>query len=311
MKYRTIWISDIHLGTRGCQAERLLHFLRTTESDTLFLVGDIFDFWAMKRSWYWPESHNTIVQKILRKARHGTRVIYLEGNHDPVRKTLDFFLDNPFSSFGNIHVLKEAIHKTRDGRCLLVMHGDRFDALIRCAPLLVHLGDKGYDLLVRVNWVLHSFLSWIGVQSEWSLSRTVKSSVKSVLAYIERFEFQIAREVRSMGLDGAVCGHIHKPAIKAYDSIIYHNDGDWVESCTALVEHQDGRMELVSWNQTETFLERHPPEEFSSRILEDGQKEEIFETSSSVNPTRGDWGRNEGRTSNTGRGRPLADWPPK
>ncbi|MCL4461900.1 MAG: UDP-2,3-diacylglucosamine diphosphatase [Nitrospirae bacterium] len=310
MKYRTIWISDIHLGTRGCQAERLLHFLRNTESETLFLVGDIIDFWALKRSWYWPESHNTIVQKILRKARHGTRVVYLEGNHDPIRKLLDFFLDNPFPFFGNIHILKEAVHTTRDGRCFLVLHGDRFDALIRCAPLLVHLGDKGYDLLVRANRTLHSFLSHIGIRSEWSLSRTVKSSVKSVLAYIESFESQIAREVQSMGLDGAVCGHIHKPAIKMFDSIVYHNDGDWVESCTALVEHQDGRMELVNWHQPEILSGTDPPNGLSLLMPAEEQEERTFQAVATFRKTDGDWGRDEEKTSSRERGKILAERPP-
>jgi UDP-2,3-diacylglucosamine pyrophosphatase LpxH len=308
LKYRTIWISDIHLGTRGCQAERLLHFLRNTESETLFLVGDIIDFWAMKRSWYWPETHNTVLQKILRKARHGTRVIYLEGNHDPVRKMLDFFLDNPFSSFGNIHILKEAVHKTADGRRFLVLHGDRFDALIRCAPLLVHLGDKGYDLLVRLNRVLHVCLSGIGVQSEWSLSKTVKSSVKSVLAYIESFELQIAREVRARGLDGAICGHIHKPAIKTLDSSVYHNDGDWVESCTALVEHPDGRMELVSWNRPDTTFEKDPAAYHDVSAPGDREEEEILATCPSFSAPEVHSGHAGERTSNREKGRHPVSW---
>ena len=250
MNYRTIWISDIHLGTRGCQAERLLEFLKHNDSDTLFLVGDIIDFWGMKRSWYWPSSHNTVIQKILRKARAGTRVVYIQGNHDPVLETLETFLDMEKLTFGNISLTRQAIHTTRTGKNLLVLHGDQFDGLIRYAPILVHLGDRGYDFLLRTNRVLHGALNLLGIQSNWSLSQTVKHSVKSVLNYIESFESLVARDVHLLGLDGVVCGHIHKAAIHTYDNIDYYNDGDWVESCTALVEHEDGRIEIVPWKGT-------------------------------------------------------------
>ncbi len=249
MKYRTIWISDIHLGTKGCQADRLLEFLKNNDSETLFLVGDIIDFWGMKRSWYWPASHNTVIQKILRKARSGTRVVYIQGNHDPILETLNAFLDTDVPTFGNISLTRQAIHTTRAGKNLLVLHGDQYDGLIRYAPLLIHLGDRGYDLLLQTNRALQGVFNLIGIRSNWSLSQTVKHSVKSVLNYIEDFESLVARDVHLQGLDGVVCGHIHKAAIRTYSDIDYYNDGDWVESCTALVEHDDGRMEIVSWKE--------------------------------------------------------------
>ncbi len=252
MNYRSIWISDVHLGTRGCQAEKLLDFLKKNDSENLYLVGDIVDFWGLQRSWYWPPLHNTVVQKILRIGRSGTRIVYVQGNHDPVWNSLSFFFEMDRFGFGTIEVVREAVHVTADGKALLILHGDQFDGLIRCAPVLVRLGDKGYDILLTINRNLHRLAEAAGIRYRWSLSAAVKNSVKSVANYIGNYEILVANHVRRMGLDGVVCGHIHKASAKRIGNIDYYNDGDWVESCTALVEHMDGRLEIVDW--------KNPPE---------------------------------------------------
>ena len=242
LSVRTIWISDLHLGTPGCQAAALLDFLRHTECETLFLVGDIIDGWQLRRTWYWPQSHNDVVQKLLRKARKGCKVIFVPGNHDEfARKYLGH-------NFGGVDVVEEHIHHLADGRTLWVTHGDHFDGVIQCATWLAHVGDSAYELTLRLNRHLNSLRARLGLPY-WSLSRYLKLKVKRAVSYLGDFEAAVAREARSRGVDGVVCGHIHHAEMRDIDGVLYCNDGDWVESLTALVEHGDGRLEIVDWSQ--------------------------------------------------------------
>ncbi|MCC6469380.1 MAG: UDP-2,3-diacylglucosamine diphosphatase [Alphaproteobacteria bacterium] len=238
--YRSIFISDVHLGTRGCKAEFLLDFLRHTESDYLYLVGDMIDGWRLKRAWYWHQSHNDVVQKLLRKARKGTRVIYVPGNHDEVlRDYLDVHL-------GGVQVVGETVHETADGRRLLVTRGDAFDAVVRYAPWLARLGDHAYTVALAANNALNRVRRRLGY-SYWSFSAFLKGKVKNAVRYVDDFELALAAEARRRGLDGVVCGHIHKAEIREVAGILYCNDGDWVESCTALVETHQGALSIVHW----------------------------------------------------------------
>jgi len=244
--WRTIWLSDIHLGTPGCKAEFLLDFLKHNESDELYLVGDIVDGWRLKRSWYWNQSHNDVVQKLLRKARKGTRVVYVPGNHDEMlREYLDLH-------FGGVHVIGEAIHTTADGRRLLVIHGDAFDGIVRYARWLAFLGDHAYSLALWINGWFNRARRALGLPY-WSLSAWLKHKVKNAVKYIDDFEVALAGEARRRGLDGVVCGHIHKAEIRDIDGIAYLNDGDWVESCTALVEDWDGTLRILHWADVRAF----------------------------------------------------------
>jgi UDP-2,3-diacylglucosamine pyrophosphatase LpxH len=240
--FRTIWISDTHLGTVGCQAGRLLDFLSNTESAYLYLVGDIIDGWQLRRRWYWHQTHNDVVQKILRKARKGTNVVYIPGNHD---EAVRHFID---VAFGGIVIRKEAIHCTARGKRLLVTHGDFFDGVVQCAKWLAYLGDHLYTLSLRFNHHLNVLRARMGL-SHWSLSQFLKHKVKNAVSYIASFEEALAREARSRGLDGVVCGHIHKAEIRDIGGILYCNDGDWVESLTALVETVDGELRIVRWHE--------------------------------------------------------------
>jgi UDP-2,3-diacylglucosamine pyrophosphatase LpxH len=240
-RYHAIWISDTHLGTRDCKAEYLLDFLRHTESEYLYLVGDIIDGWALKRGWYWHQTHNDVVQKILRKARKGTRVIYIPGNHD------EFVREYTDSLFGGIEVVDQAIHETRDGKRLLVTHGDEMDGVMACAKWLAHLGDRAYTQALRLNRWFNHFRRKLGYPY-WSLSAYLKHKVKNATSFITRFEECVAAEAERAGVDGVVCGHIHKAEIRHIGEVLYCNDGDWVESCSALVEHVDGRLEIVHWD---------------------------------------------------------------
>jgi UDP-2,3-diacylglucosamine pyrophosphatase LpxH len=244
LRFRAIFISDVHLGTPGCRAEHLLEFLRQTESDHLYLVGDIVDGWQMKRRWYWHQSHNDVVQKVLRKARKGTRVTYVAGNHD---EALRHFLG---LAFGGIEIRDECVHVTADGRRLLVTHGDLFDAVVQRARWLARLGDALYGLALKLNrWFNHmtARLGW----SYWSLSQFLKHRVKNAVSYMTDFEEALAHEARRRGLDGVVCGHIHRAEIREIGGVLYCNDGDWVESLTALVELESGELRLVDWRAVE------------------------------------------------------------
>lgn len=239
-QYRSIWISDVHLGTRGCKADFLLDFLKHTESEYLYLVGDIVDGWRLRRSWYWPQAHNDVVQKILRKARKGTDVVFVPGNHD------EFARGYTEHNFGDIKVVAQAIHTTADGRRLLVLHGDAFDGVVKYAKWLAHLGDWAYTLALSANHWFNLVRRRLGY-SYWSLSAYLKHKVKNAVQFIDDYEQTIVEEARRQGVDGVVCGHIHHAELRQVDGILYANDGDWVESCTALVEHMDGRLEIVHW----------------------------------------------------------------
>ena len=238
--YRAIWISDIHLGTSGCKADFLLDFLRVNESDQLYLVGDIVDGWQLKRGWYWKQSHNDVVQKILRKARKGTKVIYIVGNHD---EALREFLG---LRFGEILIENEAVHELRDGRRLWVTHGDLFDGVIQYAKWLAYLGDTAYTMALKVNDHFNYLRHKMGM-SYWSLSQYLKHRVKNAVSFITAFEEALTTEARRRGYDGVVCGHIHRPEIREIDGTLYCNDGDWVESLSALVETHEGELKLVYW----------------------------------------------------------------
>ena len=244
--YRTIWISDVHLGTRGCKAEFLLDFLRHTESDQLYLVGDILDGWRLRKSWYWPQAHNDVVQKLLRKARKGTRLVYVPGNHD------EFLRDYTGRHFGGVEVVQDIIHETADGKRLLVTHGDHFDGVVKYARWLALLGDWAYTSALAINHWYNLARRRLGFPY-WSLSAFLKEKVKNAVKFIDNYEDAIASEARRRGVDGVVCGHIHKAQIREIDGVLYCNDGDWVESCTALVEHRDGRLELIHWAEVRAF----------------------------------------------------------
>ena len=240
-RYRSVWISDLHLGTPGCQAHALLDFLKHVESEHLFLVGDIIDGWQLRRSWYWPQAHNDVIQKLLRKARKGTRVVFIPGNHDEFARR---YLGH---DFGGIEVVEEFFHETSDGRKLWITHGDLFDGVIQCATWLAHVGDSLYGFTLRMNRHLNSLRARLGLPY-WSLSKYLKLKVKRAVSYVGDFEAALAREARKRGAHGVVCGHIHHAELRQIDGILYANDGDWVESLTALVEHADGRLELIDWS---------------------------------------------------------------
>lgn len=252
-RFRTIFISDLHLGTPGCQAAALLDFLKTHPSDHLYLVGDIIDGWQLRRRWFWPQSHNDVVQKLLRRARKGCRIVYVPGNHDEFARG---FIGH---SFGGIEVVQDAVHTTADGRRLWVVHGDHFDGVIQYAKWLAYLGDNLYEFTLRMNRHLNSLRARLGLPY-WSLSAYLKHKVKMALNYVTAFEAAVAHEARKQGHQGVVCGHIHRAEIRTIDGTLYCNDGDWVESRTALVEHFDGRLELVHWPARPVALAARPPE---------------------------------------------------
>ena len=237
---RTVWISDIHLGTPGCQAQALLDFLRDTHCETLYLVGDIIDGWQLRRNWYWPQEHNDVVQKILRKARKGTRVVFVPGNHD------EFARKYVLHNFGGVDVVEDCVHTLADGRRLWVTHGDLFDGVIQCAKWLAYAGDMAYEFILKVNRRFNVLRAHLGLPY-WSLSKYLKLKVKRAVSYVSDFETAVAHEARRRGLDGVVCGHIHHAEMREIGGVLYCNDGDWVESLTALVEHHDGRLEILDF----------------------------------------------------------------
>jgi UDP-2,3-diacylglucosamine pyrophosphatase LpxH len=239
--YRAIFISDLHLGTPGCQAEALLEFLKTHTCDTLYLVGDIIDGWQLRRKWYWPQAHNDVVQKLLRKARKGCRVVYVPGNHDEFARD---FLDH---SFGGVEVVEHAVHTTADGKKLWVIHGDYFDGVIQFAKWLAYVGDTLYDWALKANRHLNYMRGRLGMPY-WSLSAYLKLKVKKAVNFISDFEVAVANEAKKLGYDGVVCGHIHHAEIRNIDGVQYCNDGDWVESLSTLVEHHDGRFEILTFD---------------------------------------------------------------
>lgn len=244
-RYRTIWISDIHLGTRGCKADFLLHFLKSTQCDRLYLVGDIIDGWQFRKGLYWSQSQSDVVRRVMKIAKKGTEVIYIPGNHDEgLRDYLNVDL-------AGISVKGEAVHETADGRKLLIIHGDEFDSIVLYAKWLAFLGDRSYQLLLRTNTFVNAVRSRLGLPY-WSLSAYLKFRVKNAVEFISRFEDAVCHAAAQRGVDGVVCGHIHHAEIKQIGPITYYNDGDWVESCTALVEHDCGKMEILDWSSAFT-----------------------------------------------------------
>lgn len=251
LKYRAIWISDVHLGTRGCKSEFLRDFLKSTESEYLYLVGDIIDLWAMKRGVYWPQSHNDVIRTVLGKAKRGTRVVYVPGNHD------EEFRDYDGMVFGNVEIRNRDTHVTATGKRLLVLHGDEFDSVIRYSRFIAYLGDQAYTLLLKLNRHVNAVRRWFGLPY-WSLSSYLKQKVKNAVNVISDFEDAVAREAAGHDVDGLVCGHIHHAEIESLNGVLYCNDGDWVESCTALVEHHDGSLHLLHWaDQQHTLKSSH------------------------------------------------------
>jgi UDP-2,3-diacylglucosamine pyrophosphatase LpxH len=241
-KYRTVWISDVHLGTPGCKAEHLVDFLKHTECENLYLVGDIVDGWKLRSAWFWPQEHTNVVRKILTKAKRGTRVYYVTGNHDEfLRKFVGFGL-----AIGNIRIVNEHIHTTADGRRLLVTHGDAFDVITRYHRWIALAGDLAYELTMQANHRFNQLRRVLGMRY-WSLSAFAKKSVKNAVNIVSEFEQSVAHECRRRGLDGVVCGHIHHAEIRAIGGVQYHNSGDWVESCTALAEDFNGRIRVIRW----------------------------------------------------------------
>ncbi len=238
--YRTMFLSDIHLGTRACQADALLTFLRDHDADTIYLIGDIIDGWALKGGWYWPQAHNDVVQKLLRKGRKGARIIYLPGNHD------EFLREYYGTHFGGIEVQETAIHQCANGRRYLVLHGDAFDFVIRHAGWLAHLGDAAYDAAIFANRIATAIRRRLGLPY-WSLSAWAKLKVKNAVNVISKFEGALIREAARAEVDGVICGHIHHAVSRDIEGVHYLNTGDWVESCTAIVEHSDGRFEIIRW----------------------------------------------------------------
>lgn len=240
-RYRAIFVSDIHLGTPGCQAEALLDFLKHHPSDMLYLVGDIVDGWQLRRRWFWPQAHNDVVQKLLRRSRKGCKVVFVPGNHDEFARQFDG------QHFGGIEVANEAVHTTADGRHFWVVHGDHFDGVIQCAKWLAYVGDWAYGVTLELNRHFNRVRHKLGLPY-WSLSQYLKHKVKRAVNHVNDFERAVAAEARQRGFHGVVCGHIHRPEMRTIDGTVYVNDGDWVESLSALVEHRDGRLELVHWH---------------------------------------------------------------
>ena len=239
-RFRTIWISDVHLGTKGCNAALLIDFLDHTDSETMYLVGDIIDGWRLKKKLFWPPEHNDIVWRILKRARRGTRVVYIPGNHDEMMRQFAGL------DFGGVEILRAAFHTTADGRRLMVLHGDEFDAVMLAHRWLAFVGDTLYHAMMALNGWVNTARQALGLPY-WSLSKAAKHKVKNAVEFISKYEEVVARAAGERGVDGVVCGHIHAAEIREFEGIEYYNDGDWVEGCTALVEHFDGRMELLHW----------------------------------------------------------------
>ena len=259
--YRSLFISDLHLGTKGCQADLLLDFLKHTDADTIYLVGDIVDGWRLSSGWYWPQSHNDVVQKLMRKVRKGARMIYVPGNHD------EFAREYAGLTFGGVEVMRHAIHVTADGRRFLVTHGDEFDIVVRHARWLALLGDWAYEVALTTNRWFNAVRRRLGFPY-WSFSAWAKLKVKNAVNFIGSFEDALSEQAVRHDVEGVVCGHIHHAAIRAINGVTYVNTGDFVESCTGVVEHHDGRLEILRW----TVPGRAFAPEASEPPLPDGAK---------------------------------------
>lgn len=251
--YRAVWLSDIHLGYRDCKADYLLDFLSKTTCDHLFLVGDVVDLWAMKRQVFWPASHQRVLDALLEKSKQGCKVIYVPGNHDETMR------DYAGSVFQGIECHREYEYESHAYGKLLMLHGDEFDGAVKCGRLQHWIGDKGYDLLLFINRWVNRARGWCGF-SYWSAAAYLKKKVKKAEAAIQRFEDAAIHEAKRRGVDGIVCGHIHCANMRYEDEILYLNDGDWVESCTAAVEHNSGEIELLHWSDTQKQINQLRPE---------------------------------------------------
>lgn len=247
--YRTLFISDIHLGTRACQADMLLAFLRETDADTIYLVGDVVDFWRIRRGAVWLQSHNDVLQKLLRKVRKGTRIIYIPGNHD------EGLREYCGTKFGGVEIERQAIFETAAGKKYLIIHGDEFDVVVRYAKWLAFLGDRGYEFALWLNWPLNFVRRRLGF-GYWSLSSYLKYRVKTAVNFIGDFEKNLAEEAKRHHVDGVICGHIHHAASRYFGPVHYLNTGDWVESCTAIGETAGGEFEMIRWHEVVGARER-------------------------------------------------------
>lgn len=261
-RYRTIFISDVHLGSKAAKAELLLDFLKNHDADKIYLVGDIVDGWRLRRAWHWPQIHNDVVQKILRKARKGSRVIYIAGNHD------EFLRAFQGMHFGGIEVRDRDTHVTATGKKFLVIHGDQFDVVVHNYRNIAYLGDWAYDLAINLNSAMNRVRNLLGLPY-WSFSAWAKVSVKEAVKFIGAFQRVVVEEARRSGADGVICGHIHHAVVQEIDGVTYVNTGDWVESCTAIGERDDGNLELISWHH----MIQHAPPLFLSRATRTQQAE--------------------------------------
>lgn len=246
-QYRTVFVSDMHLGTRGCRSDFLADFLEQISCEKLFLVGDIIDGWRLRKAWYWDANHDRALRAILRLARHGTEIVYIPGNHDEMfRAWLPAVQEAHQFVVAGIEVRRETTHVTASGKRLLVMHGDEFDGVLRYAKFLAHLGDSAYTAALSLNRWFNAARRLMGYDY-WSLSQWLKRQVKEAVKAVDRFETALSADAQRRGFDGVVCGHIHFAEMRTINGVLYCNTGDWVESCTALVEHADGQLELVDW----------------------------------------------------------------
>jgi UDP-2,3-diacylglucosamine pyrophosphatase LpxH len=263
-RYRAVFVSDTHLGTKTCRSAFLADFLEQVSCEKLFLVGDIIDGWRLRKSWYWDAHHDRVVRSILRHAKRGTEIVYIPGNHDEVfRAWLPLAQEQGAHQFevAGIEMRREATHVTASGKRLLIMHGDEFDGVARYAKVLAHLGDSAYTGALVVNYWFNALRRVLGYDY-WSLSQWLKRQVKEAVKAIDRFETALSADAARRGYDGVVCGHIHTAEMRMINGVLYCNTGDWVESCTALVEHSDGRLELVDWaarNKLSLFRQRATP----------------------------------------------------
>ena len=248
---RSAFISDVHLGFPGCSADYLCQFLSSVQCENLYLVGDIIDFWYLRKRHYWPAEHSLVLQLILQKAQQGTRVILIPGNHDETLRQYHGMI------VGQIEVHDFLVHETASGQRLLVLHGDQFDSVVRCSPLLAVIGSSLYGLLLKMNTWINAIRRRMG-KDYWSLAAYLKHKVKNAVQYIDRFEEAVVTAAQREKVDGVICGHIHRAEISRIGGITYMNCGDWVESCTALVEHQDGSIELQQWREKATRLKARP-----------------------------------------------------
>lgn len=258
--YRSIWISDTHLGSRGCKAELLLSFLQHNQAEHIYLVGDIIDGWALRKRWYWDSYHDQILHLLFERAQRGTSITYISGNHD------EFLRPFIHHSITHINLEDEVIHTTADGRTFLVLHGDQFDGVMQVARWVAKLGDWAYENLLVVNTLYNKVRRWLGYPY-WSLSSYLKYKTKSAVNFISAFEESLALEAKKRGVDGIICGHIHHAEIRSINGILYCNDGDWVESCTALVESWDGQLTIVEWEQAGGVANAITPHQYGQPVM--------------------------------------------